>query len=510
MHFLVFVIFSISFYNGTAYTLEEVMVPGQLEEKPALLFLPAGEGPRPAVYYSYTGFRTATPYMISTARYFAGNGIACLVYSGNLFHKKGNTSFIQTSITDGIDAINYLRNHEDIIPDKVGILGHSFGAASAEMVALDFKDINALVILGMIGTSNSQLKTNIMIGVGALDEIRQYNELIESIKLITNDYFTIDNQLYGDIKKRNGRMLAISPFSDHISETYDFVLLESSLLWFSRSFSINHTRISKSITITWSLILRFLLSICLFCIVALGLNHIFLRFRVIKKIERILTFFMFCIFVTLSFFLPYSIIAKNLILSACIGVLAANRIVSKNLIRGLVRFFCTVFVILICILPGLLLNSMQYVFNHPELIFKVLIGLLSQTILIPAVLYENISAILLGGFKPLPVLISPIFYILIIEIFFPGFGSTIKLRGFKLRISQRKKLLVLINLFIILFILFVIRLKQGFLDDYTLNVLKLLFLRVVILPILLFLLVRRTRFWRWLRTLDKESQRRRV
>ena len=61
---------------------------------------------------------------------------------------------------------------------------------------------------------------------------------------------------------------------------------------------------------------------------------------------------------------------------------------------------------------------------------------------------------------------------------------------------DRNKIWIFLILFVIMIILFVIRFSQGFIDTATIMVLKRIFLRVIIIPVLIFALVTRTVFWK--------------
>lgn len=120
---------------------------------PATLVIPAGEGPFPVVLYLHCGHSASctkaqfSPEMIE----LAGEGIASLAINGPLLRmSKANFDpepmFIYTvlDIRRGIDLLSSL---PEIDPDRIGFVGHSYGATTGGILAGVEPRIRAFVLM---------------------------------------------------------------------------------------------------------------------------------------------------------------------------------------------------------------------------------------------------------------------------------------------------------------------------------------------------------------------------
>jgi pimeloyl-ACP methyl ester carboxylesterase len=122
------------------------------------LTLPQGKGPFPVLLIiSGMGPNTRNPEfaghkpLLVLADHFTRKGIATLC-----FDKRGtgqSTGEFDLSVTssdfadDALAGINYLKTHQDINPNKIGIVGHSEGGLIASMVAAQSSDVAYMILL---------------------------------------------------------------------------------------------------------------------------------------------------------------------------------------------------------------------------------------------------------------------------------------------------------------------------------------------------------------------------
>ena len=120
---------------------------------PATLVIPAGEGPFPAVLYLHCGHSASCnkarfiPEMIE----LAGYGIASLAINGPLLRmSKANFDpepmFIY-SVLDIRRGIDFLSSLPEIDPDRIGYVGHSYGATTGGILAGVEPRIRAFVLM---------------------------------------------------------------------------------------------------------------------------------------------------------------------------------------------------------------------------------------------------------------------------------------------------------------------------------------------------------------------------
>ncbi|MCK4667359.1 hypothetical protein KAU33_11445 [Candidatus Dependentiae bacterium] len=486
----------LTFLRVYSYRVENIEFTVKNEEKSAIVFLPDEKGTYPGVYYAYTKYRAVTPCMIATAKYLADNGIICMMFSNKAFKDNPGPQFFQKAIDDGIDAVDYLRSREDVYSNKIGVLGHSFGATVAELINVNVGNISAVVMLGMISTSKQNVRSNIMIGLGAMDEFRTYNDAVKSITLVTGNSAAEVGEVYGDMDNYNARLLLISPYSEHFGETYDPILLSSMLNWFQRSFGIKQDKVHRFSPIIVHLVVRFLISAICFIIFLMIFLKISTRYENKRTIQRIITFILSLVFIFLIWKFPFRIFSKEIIFSIILADLIVNHLIYKNLKSILMKTSLIFLIIILCFSSGLLVNSFQFILNHPKLTLKLILGLLAQIIILPVAGYEYLVAYFVGGLRSFPLLTAPVFYLLVFEIICPGYTNLIKIKKIKKKPSPKKMLWVFIILILVLVVLVIIRFNQGFIDEASTLVLRRLFLRVVLMPLMIFVLISRSKLWK--------------
>lgn len=88
------------------------------------------------------------------AEYLSKNGIGVLRYDDRgVGGSKGDVwnATLQVQVSDAYAGVVYLKSRDDIDNSKIGLIGHSFGAMQATILAGNYSDISFLVMLGGIG-----------------------------------------------------------------------------------------------------------------------------------------------------------------------------------------------------------------------------------------------------------------------------------------------------------------------------------------------------------------------
>jgi hypothetical protein len=162
-----FLVFLISFnplfsQEASPYLEEEVSFTNGENIFSGTLSIPKAKGKYPAVVLitgsgaqnrdeEISGFKL----FAQIADYFTKQGMAVLRYddrgTGKTTGKTINESTTAEFAEDVQDAMKYLRTRADILPQKIGLLGHSEGGIVAPMVAADSKNEVAFIVL-MAGT----------------------------------------------------------------------------------------------------------------------------------------------------------------------------------------------------------------------------------------------------------------------------------------------------------------------------------------------------------------------
>lgn len=151
------------------YAAEELLIPAGDGDRVlgATLTLPAGKGPFPAVMLiagSGPNDRDETvfghkPFLV-IADHLTRQGFAVLRYdkrgvgvsTGNF-----NTATIEDFANDARAVVNYLKQQEEIDPDRIGLLGHSEGGLVSAMLAAGNRDIAFTVLMAAPGTTGMEI-----------------------------------------------------------------------------------------------------------------------------------------------------------------------------------------------------------------------------------------------------------------------------------------------------------------------------------------------------------------
>lgn len=151
------------------YAAEELLIPAGYGDRVlgATLTLPAGKGPFPAVMLiagSGPNDRDETvfghkPFLV-IADHLTRQGFAVLRYDKRGVGKStGNfsTATIEDFANDARAVVNYLKQQEEIDPDRIGLLGHSEGGLVSAMLAAGNRDIAFAVLMAAPGTTGMEI-----------------------------------------------------------------------------------------------------------------------------------------------------------------------------------------------------------------------------------------------------------------------------------------------------------------------------------------------------------------
>jgi hypothetical protein len=154
------------------YRAEKLLIPAgeEGEEKRVLgatLTLPEGEGPFPAVVLiagSGPNDRDETlfghkPFFV-IADHLTRQGFAVLRYDKRgVGESTGNfrTATLQDFVADAETVLSYLKQQDEIDPDRIGLLGHSEGGIVASMLAAEKPEIGFVVLMAAPGTTGIEV-----------------------------------------------------------------------------------------------------------------------------------------------------------------------------------------------------------------------------------------------------------------------------------------------------------------------------------------------------------------
>jgi pimeloyl-ACP methyl ester carboxylesterase len=154
-------------FNSDSFSEEEVQfqiddiiltgtlsIPQKVGKTPAVILL-SGYGPCPRDYEE----RGLKKFHIISS-YLASNGIAVLRYDDRGAGNSSPVDWHQYTFYDLADevltALRFLQTHKDIDSSRIGLLGHSLGAAIAPIVAFQSEEIAFIILLGGHGLIGSK------------------------------------------------------------------------------------------------------------------------------------------------------------------------------------------------------------------------------------------------------------------------------------------------------------------------------------------------------------------
>ena len=133
-------------------------------------------------------------------------------------------------------GVQYLKDSG--VVDKIGLMGHSMGAGTVRRVAEKIPNqINATVSMGSIPSSaNTTLIPNLLVALGQFEQAMVVDSSLDFLKNYTGLTNVAFDTLYGDFTYGNATKVAIGPFSEHLYERSDPVIIYEIVNWFELAF----------------------------------------------------------------------------------------------------------------------------------------------------------------------------------------------------------------------------------------------------------------------------------
>lgn len=137
---------------------------------------------------------------------------------------------------DVMAGIQYLKDSG--VVDKIGLMGHSMGAGTVRRVAEKIPNqINATVSMGSIPSSaNATLIPNLLVALGQFEQAMVVDSALDFLELYTGQTGLAFDTLYGDFTDGSATKVALGPFSEHLYERTDPVIIYEIVNWFELAF----------------------------------------------------------------------------------------------------------------------------------------------------------------------------------------------------------------------------------------------------------------------------------
>ena len=190
------------------------------------------------------------PLAIELARH----GIAALTFDSGGFGESYRRNFSpEANIEDARVAFVYVKQHpQRFDPQRLGIGGHSMGAATAITFAsytLDASQIRATLALGMSAEVTPRRPANLLMGIGLYEEFHTPEAMIEMLQDATAISQPQAHQLYGNFTDGTARKLVISATSDHLMVPFDATIIREAVQWSRQAFAL--PEIPINLVIPW-------------------------------------------------------------------------------------------------------------------------------------------------------------------------------------------------------------------------------------------------------------------
>ncbi len=205
----------------------------------ARLYEPAqAQKPVPAVLL-FHGVSSTKETMGPLAIELAHRGIAALsVDLGGFGESYPRPYSDDLNVADGKVALAFLRQHPDRFDLKrLGAAGHSMGAITALMLGEEDSQIRATVVWGMRGLASPISPANLLLGIGLYEEFHPLPEVQAMLREASGRSLPPFQQT-GDFKAGTARMLVVSPYTDHLGEPFDPLLVQTTADWMQQSFGL--------------------------------------------------------------------------------------------------------------------------------------------------------------------------------------------------------------------------------------------------------------------------------
>jgi len=137
---------------------------------------------------------------------------------------------------DIMAALKYLQNTGRV--NQIGLVGHSMGGATVtEFAKKNSNVINATISIGMIPSyQNATSIKNLLIALGQYEQLFSAEMATQFLKGYTGLSIISLNTQYGSFTDYNATKIIIGPFSEHLYERHDPVILYGIAEWFELAF----------------------------------------------------------------------------------------------------------------------------------------------------------------------------------------------------------------------------------------------------------------------------------
>jgi pimeloyl-ACP methyl ester carboxylesterase len=170
-------------------------------------------------------------------------------------HGASTGGFYRSDLIKDIKAaVEYIEDSLSYITE-IGLVGHSLGAE----IVLKFSNmypekVNATVAIGAI-IENVTSISNLLIASGLYDTGLTEERILDILRIYTQQQHVVIGQLYyGDFNGGNNTMGFISPFSEHLGEVMDSVIIFQTVQWFEQAF---HGELGSGVFITATILQAF-------------------------------------------------------------------------------------------------------------------------------------------------------------------------------------------------------------------------------------------------------------
>lgn len=120
------------------------------------VLLPKGEGPFPGAVLCH-GMGSDHRAMRPSAQRLVRRGIATLTFDFR-GHGRGQDFLDENMVRDVIVAVEFMRRHPKVAPERIALVGHSMGALAAIHAAAELQDLGALVSLSSPAETNGRAR----------------------------------------------------------------------------------------------------------------------------------------------------------------------------------------------------------------------------------------------------------------------------------------------------------------------------------------------------------------
>ena len=217
------------------------------------IYTPTTATPHPVILICH-GFNSSKEMMTPLAVELARHGIAAIAFDfggyGESYpltnREKSRENLEKNTQIDAQAVLGYIRAHPEIFDqERIGILGHSMGGATALALGQTEEVLRTTIILGMSGIATPTTPKNLFLGAGVYEQINHPQDLRVMLQqtiakenpVCIND----SNKICGDFADGTARLLIISDTSDHIIAPYDSQLMAEVVKWAQRSLDVSWT-----------------------------------------------------------------------------------------------------------------------------------------------------------------------------------------------------------------------------------------------------------------------------